>query len=541
MKSPIVLAVAICTALLAGIAIGRWELLFPTPTTSGNSPRPADATASAEMFQSDPRTSDSKSAEYAATPLASEVTAALSNNDPWRRRAMVSALSLEITAENARPVLDHLRSAARTPDRDFLVAQILNAWARLAPAAAMAYAENIEPGIGRWNAIVEAHSGWYQTDREGALVWLEKQPPGFVKTEGWRSIISTVADNDPDRALDMVLASSGGDLGAVFPIFQAWANEGVITAAARVEALPPGELRNRGLGFVALMWAASDPAAAVDWAGNVEPANAREQALSTVLSNWARNDADAVIQWFSEQPGKPSIRQIQNLSTGLAHMDNPSAAIRLAALLEDPREQDQTLSNIARIWSEKDPKGAWAWAESQSDPTLQEAIWPSVVSGIARNDPEAAVALTLTLPEGDTKRNGLARLATQWVNNNPLAAANWANKLESADVRREVVAKVMSNWSQVDTEDALHWFASVPDGDVRDYTIENISSRLVQFDPMLAMQIVQSMSDEKRRGYEIVNTFTNWHRRDPAAAVAWAAQAELPRETREQINLRAQP
>src|SRR5205823_5556747 len=137
-----------------------------------------------------------------------------------------------------------------------------------------------------------------EKDAIAAQAWVLQMPAGQERDRALQSVVSSLAESDPQAALNMLqmLPTTGGAgrQNYYWPIFSRWASTDPLSAAAHATALPPGSGHDTALQVVASTWANQDPEAAFNWSNTLPLGLGRNNALQSILSNWAGKDPQRV-------------------------------------------------------------------------------------------------------------------------------------------------------------------------------------------------------------------------------------------------------
>src|SRR4030095_4882663 len=244
--------------------------------------------------------------------------------------------------------------------------------------------------------------------RDALWQWLDRQPPNdFTKSaRGW--VINAVAWKEPMLALTFLdrlpdtpenksvfeqgtrSMLNGGTQMHLFEKFMEAASpklRPLLLAAAfdyglresvsdpqrwlkRIDELPQ-ERRMNAIVSLASGWAASDPAAAMDWALSMPEGPQRESAFGPVVSAWASNDPYEVTQWLGTQPaGSMRDTATRGLVSALS-MTQPETAWNWALSIGDEGVRFSALQLAYMGLRKKDPAVAAQMAESANLPPQQ--------------------------------------------------------------------------------------------------------------------------------------------------------------------------
>ena len=88
-------------------------------------------------------------------------------------------------------------------EKQQIVGQLLAKWAETDPKSAMTYAQGLK-GMERRMGIYSVIGSWAENDFAAAEQWVSKLPAGAEKNTAYQSIVGSLAQTDPERALAMV-------------------------------------------------------------------------------------------------------------------------------------------------------------------------------------------------------------------------------------------------------------------------------------------------------------------------------------------------
>jgi hypothetical protein len=467
--------------------------------------------------------------------VAGLIDAARDSND-FRRTGRIWWLCEGLTASNAQEVVVAALKGLNGSDRDYVTAALFGGWAKVDAKSALAYAQKLK-GEERQMAVFGAVEGWARTDFKAASQWVAQLPPGELKRNADRQLISSLAETDPERALSIALEKSTPETSYIYAytIFPALVARNPEDAAKRAASLPLGRFRSQALEEVADTWASTDRDAALKWIDSLPDGPSKQQTYTSVLQDWVGSDFEGSLAWLEKQPpGSARNRLLDNLSYSAAS-DSPENALRLVDLVTSTSGQDEMLQEIARVWSRNSPDAAQQWADSQTDPGVKKAAWRGVIDGISNEAPEQAAALVAKVPES-FRGDAASSVASAWSRQDPAAAAVWANTLTTS--RAEALGNVMSNWVNDDPKSALSWFSDVPSGKDRDSVVGQFVYTLSRSNPTLAVQWAQTIQDDKARASRLEGVANNWIRTDPASAKAWVANSDLAPDVKTRLLAR---
>jgi hypothetical protein len=177
---------------------------------------------------------------------------------------------------------------------------------------------------------------------------------------------------------------------------------------------------------------AHDARAAARFAELQEDHYLREISLRLVAQRWARLDTEAALAWAASL-GDPRERDdtISDVTLALAQ-DDPRRAIAIRERYAGAGARDAALVAMGQQWAMKDFDAALAWAEQQADPTqrtdlLQRLTFVRAESG----DHLAAAQLAAArIADDRARQEALAMVAAHWAYRDLPAARAWARTLD---------------------------------------------------------------------------------------------------------------
>src|SRR5262249_15588136 len=129
----------------------------------------------------------------------------------------------------------------------------------------------------------------------------------------------------------------------------------------------------------------------------------------------------------------------------------------LALILTMPREDAKrlvALGGLAKAWTARDPRAAWAWAQEVTDPKERDMAMQQVLISLQDRDPEAAREYIRKQPTCPGAKMVAANLAQNLASKDPREAFAWANQLSATDTHTNAVRGVFQAWMRQSFPDA---------------------------------------------------------------------------------------
>jgi hypothetical protein len=210
------------------------------------------------------------------------------------------------------------------------------------PIAAARVANRI-PSNARGAWIQGVASSYGRADPQGALAWIEQ----FEGTPGYdvavSELVQTAAAHDPQAAARLLASVSD-----------------------------PSRGYRGAAGSVAYYLARQNPAAAAQWALDLDDAQAREVAIGAVARQWAEANAPAARNWAMSLPqGEVRDAALTSLLYGIAEARIPEESLLGAFSVDNARTEASR--GVVAILAQRNRDDARKWIESQiTDPRERE-------------------------------------------------------------------------------------------------------------------------------------------------------------------------
>jgi hypothetical protein len=458
------------------------------------------------------------------------------------QRAAVDALAARAGPAELDALARAVAALPPIPGPRYALEALLDAYAELDPAAAMALARDVDAPV---ELLAALHAGLARVDAEAALRALGAYDPARALRVA-RALLAAVGDDDAAVArllaaaprldanrlrAEAAVARAPRDLvGALLaaaslpPLERRDALARIASQAAGDEA--PAALRaavalerDAGAEFSAAVlreWAKLDPAAMLDYALGLDAAAQRAALETAGFEAFAQLPPERVMAILDRLPTDvaPEVRQIELL--GMARKD-PLAAIRYAEGLPPGPERMRALELAARGYASADPEAALAWAQTLEPPNA--AIVASVLAGFARVAPDRAIDLLLAT-ELSSQRSSLA---TALVTGGLLDAEHvdaLLRRWPATRGRRDEVLRLAYAWARRDPERAVDWLLANGERGADAYAAA--AEALGRRDPAAAAAYLDRIPSELRATW-IKAAAIGYAGADPAAAQKWLA------------------
>ncbi len=227
----------------------------------------------------------------------------------------------------------------------------------------------------------------------------------------------------------------------------------------------------------------------------------------------------------------------------LARLD-PAAAIDYAVQHPERHGQADLAAELFAGWLDRDERSARAWLDTVPAGELRVQLVPLVVSHLASEQPEAALALAGELPgydgeleplpasgkwdhadelEAQSREHAYAMVFREWASSDPAAAADRAGMIEDPLHRNMALQEVGAKWILKDAAAAIAWAQQLPAGPGRHSALQGILEGWTSHAPAEAAAFLGGMEAGPERTEWLRQLGENWSASDPRQAFEWAA------------------
>ncbi len=243
--------------------------------------------------------------------------------------------------------------------------------------------------------------------------------------------------------------------------------------------------------------AMDDPMAAANLVEDL-PASSMRHAIQPLVEVWSRTNPEEAARWLVKQNAQVSAEGLSHLALRWGQSDF-EAANDLADTLTG-RKRAAFLTGLVSATGRLSKDELLAWVSRYEDEPAYPNLIMSAAQRFAQDDVSAAIELIETLPEEgrvNSYRSVLSSLAFQ----DPEAAIALIDDIGNASVRNQLLPMVAGMWAHNDAESALDWALGLAPGSTRDQAIASISPLLMEFDMDRAVDAIDEIEDpEMRKG-----------------------------------------
>jgi hypothetical protein len=422
-------------------------------------------------------------------------------------RSSEPAIELPIIAgaPSAAPQATDSEPAADTPAKISTVREILQLKGDFAQTTALYLLASQADSKSIERLLQEAEAITAESDRRAAT--------GILYTR--------LAELDPERAVQRVMASAELDLASLQTVFQTWSRLDLQRALTRAAALE--DERSKTVALRSIIAVRSELSTAEREAlarkYNVRMGVPGERVVMDV-----RTEQSAERSWRATLAVKDSMQRESQLGQ-LAYLwgkQSPEAALRSIEQIDDLGLRSRLLLQSMNGWAERSPQEALDWALARKPSQERAQMLSIALRSKLKEDPRAVMSQVEQLSYGE-RQQVLPQLLSQWARDDVQAAADWVTSLKDEQLRSSAIYSIASNYAARSPEEALRWATMLPKAQSQ-FALPTIISQVAQKDPARGLAMLNSVQDPGQRDSAAVSVAQSWAQRDPAAAALWATR-----------------
>ncbi len=335
-------------------------------------------------------------------------------NDPQKRLTNLLRMIDQLGPGDFEQVVADFRELGMTEERMAEYGLLLNAWAKVNPEGALAYAkENTKSSF----ASVTILSAWAGYSPDAAIQWVKLNHEGDKANPYLVGIIKGIASSNPERATDILQdlpfgRERGEALRAILPHVSKLGTEKAIAWLATIK---DEKLRAGATATLASSLAKKDPQATADWLKTLS-ADTLKASAGSVAKAWAEQDLDKAVEWTNSLEGQTRTNAASQMMRQFVSSDPNKAATWMKTMSADPGYErvvrtfmfstgrdhpEVALANLDQVgddwrdrsqqmilmgWAAKDKGAATQWMQTNSmDAAAQEKVLSTAAKGYGRH------------------------------------------------------------------------------------------------------------------------------------------------------------
>ncbi len=437
----------------------------------------------------------------------------------------------------------------RPMDEQGYLRQLFSAWASIAPAEALHYAQTLTGPV-RSGAIYSLFTVWAaehpeEAAKAKAALSSEEQQPADSALQGLKRYAERleppkISGRDAFwKSVTMRADGIGGWGGDTKPAFQRWLREDLAGAAKEVSG---SAIVNNGGDFTGMIYEAllqKDPVEAKKFLDGLTP-HARQELALKRLPTLARQDFAAARSLAESAPTPAARAELLGKLGDAVFESNPEAAINLLKTMPEDLRQASYPKHLVWQWLQTEPERAAEWL--LADPAFVSKLEAHEDGAFFQNeyvlkpwvekDPAAAANFAARLPQAELPHVMYA-VGQIWMQHDPAGALRWA-AAQPADSPPQVNAlrEFSFWWSKKDPKAATAFATALPPGEGKSGAAVGLTYGLFDTDADAALGWVRTVPAD-RQPQLLQRAWNKWQSENPTAAERWRdGSAQLTAEER---------
>jgi hypothetical protein len=274
---------------------------------------------------------------------------------------------------------------------------ILGRWGVQDPAAALAYALDIERRGTRSSAVNSILNVWAKQSPEDAFAWfvsVAAREPFLVEGQT-RTLFNNMALRDINKTMTMVWALPSDSmkrtaLGAVAGRMVATGRGNDLMDLYRT--VESASDKNIVMDVILQSQGRYEPQQLGQWLLGVPDPKTRSRALDTLIAVWAGDHPRAAAEWVAAQlpVSADRARQIAKVTDSWMREDPVEAADWLLSMFPPSNQTDPAVAALVRAALDKNPGSVGSWAFTVTDQKLRWKLMEEIAVSWLKKDPVQA-------------------------------------------------------------------------------------------------------------------------------------------------------
>lgn len=440
------------------------------------------------------------------------------------------------------------------PRHHYSYRQVFETWSRTNPQQAANHLPQVPQGEARNHAISGLARAWAEKDATAAFQWAQSMENHSERQTALREILARSTQEEGQTLLADASLSDADRTTAMESLARTALWSDLDGTLQWIETLPKQQ-RQRVISDQFHTIVSRDP----ERAKELLMANLNGRLANyadNLATQWARKDVAAAQQWIDELPAGEMRRDAQRgLINAMAEKDPSSAAAYLEN--EGLNEANRYSANaVVSHWFRQDRQAAIDWVARQADSELHRQL----VDIWAQEDPEAASAYALEIPDENARQFALVNIMHRWAQQDPESAQGVLDQLDGETRARagarliislagqdvdsavrvleeelgstrdaseqrqyaEAAQRIADQWAEYDTEGAATWAASLQHPHAQEQAVQRVASEWALYDPRATSEWIAGLAPGAPRDGAISSLVSRIQQDDPEGAFAWA-------------------
>lgn len=331
-----------------------------------------------------------------------------------------------------------------------------------------------------------------------------------LRNQALSAVAGGIAAKEPTAALALATSLEGAArTRGIYNVFQTMIDRDFDAALSKAEAMP--DEKNRQLALKAILGIRHDSGDSFGNSSSADTSNRTAEQLRNVISKLPE--------------GSLRTQALTAMAQNLVAYPTEKRDVLLGTFTE--KEQIKIKSKILNSLYYKDPIAAWEIYQSLPAKSMPSHMRGSLITQLARVDPEKALGVALASKSANVANTGVANTFKALAAADPDAALQRLTSIPEGALRDAAFSSIASTWSETDPKGALRWAGNLQD-DKRIDAICKIIPNLADSDSQASAKLITSLiSKSDANVSESVITATTgliekWSRADASSAAIWA-------------------
>ena len=282
-------------------------------------------------------------------------------------------------------------------------------------------------------------------------------------------------------------------------------------------------------------WGANDPVSAVAEIDNI-PEQYRRGFTSNMLPGLASVEPKTAIGIVEAMDGEMRKQMTGRLIEGLADYDVNFATDYVIEMAEngDPNIAQHMKRLAKEVLETTGLEGGLDWVEGLEEGALQASALRGVANEYANDQPEQAAKWAEQFIDSDQNSRMFGEIVREWGDQE--AASAWVDSLEPSQGQRDAISAVYGFKGAKTPEKALQEIQSMPQSADKDYALNGFISGLAGQDGEAAVAWAAEINMPGMRESAMVRAAKQYYKQDSSATQEWFVASGLPVEAWYQIS-----
>ncbi len=243
---------------------------------------------------------------------------------------------------------------------------------------------------------------------------------------------------------------------------------------------------------------------------------------AATLAGWASADPEAAKKWLTENGSAENAGFLNRALVTGLARNDLEAATQYVMGLKED-ERAQYVDVLLEQKMKGGMPGAADWAKGLSDPKMQAQAMERVAAEYARQDVTTAAEWVKQFAGEPYAKDTVGSVAREFAGKDPTSALAWAKTLPLGDSQTEAYGRVFREWARSDATAASESLNSLPAGASKDSAIGSFTRSIARENPEDAITWAASISDAGAREEAQIEVVQRWRMSNPEAATQWSA------------------